>query len=181
MESPELKVAVLDDYQGAAFKMADWDLLPTDVEVTVFSDHLTSIDALVKRLEEFQIISTMRERTAFGRDLIVPFRMLGHTRAGQVLVSQRVRVRVECSLPGRFGRVRLLTLKGLDGHFEVAALVPGPCPERGRRLRLVASSKGRAAQPAWPIPSCREGTSEVQRAIIGGQIKKRGLDLYTGW
>ncbi len=26
-----------------------------------------------------------------------------------------------------------------------------------------------------------EGTSEIQRVIIGGQIKKRGLSVYTGW
>jgi len=26
-----------------------------------------------------------------------------------------------------------------------------------------------------------EGTSEIQRAVIGGQIKKRGLAIYTGW
>ena len=26
-----------------------------------------------------------------------------------------------------------------------------------------------------------EGTSEIQRAIIGGQIRKRGMDVYTGW
>lgn len=26
-----------------------------------------------------------------------------------------------------------------------------------------------------------EGTSEIQRAVIGGQVKKRGLDVYTGW
>lgn len=26
-----------------------------------------------------------------------------------------------------------------------------------------------------------EGTSEIQRVIIGGQIKKRGLAIYTGW
>ena len=26
-----------------------------------------------------------------------------------------------------------------------------------------------------------EGTSEIQRSIIGGQIKKRGLGVYTGW
>ena len=26
-----------------------------------------------------------------------------------------------------------------------------------------------------------EGTSEIQRAIIGGQIKKRGLEIFTGW
>jgi alkylation response protein AidB-like acyl-CoA dehydrogenase len=26
-----------------------------------------------------------------------------------------------------------------------------------------------------------EGTSEIQRMVIGGQIKKRGLEIYTGW
>lgn len=26
-----------------------------------------------------------------------------------------------------------------------------------------------------------EGTSEIQRVIVGGQIKKRGMDIYTGW
>ncbi len=26
-----------------------------------------------------------------------------------------------------------------------------------------------------------EGTSEIQRIVIGGQIRKRGLDVYTGW
>jgi alkylation response protein AidB-like acyl-CoA dehydrogenase len=26
-----------------------------------------------------------------------------------------------------------------------------------------------------------EGTSEIQRMIIAGQIKKRGLDIYAGW
>jgi acyl-CoA dehydrogenase len=26
-----------------------------------------------------------------------------------------------------------------------------------------------------------EGTSEIQRAVIGGQIKKRGLGVYAGW
>ena len=26
-----------------------------------------------------------------------------------------------------------------------------------------------------------EGTSEIQRMVIGGQIKKRGLEVYTGW
>jgi alkylation response protein AidB-like acyl-CoA dehydrogenase len=26
-----------------------------------------------------------------------------------------------------------------------------------------------------------EGTSEIQRLVIGGQIRKRGLEVYTGW
>jgi acyl-CoA dehydrogenase len=26
-----------------------------------------------------------------------------------------------------------------------------------------------------------EGTSEIQKMVIGGQVRKRGLDMYTGW
>jgi len=26
-----------------------------------------------------------------------------------------------------------------------------------------------------------EGTSEIQKAVIGGQIARRGLEVYTGW
>jgi alkylation response protein AidB-like acyl-CoA dehydrogenase len=26
-----------------------------------------------------------------------------------------------------------------------------------------------------------EGTSEIQRVVIGGQLRKRGLDVYAGW
>ena len=31
------------------------------------------------------------------------------------------------------------------------------------------------------VDRIREGTSEIQRNVIGGQIKKRGIELYTGW
>ena len=26
-----------------------------------------------------------------------------------------------------------------------------------------------------------EGTSEIQRVVIGNELKKRGVDAYTGW
>jgi alkylation response protein AidB-like acyl-CoA dehydrogenase len=26
-----------------------------------------------------------------------------------------------------------------------------------------------------------EGTSEIQKVVMGAQIKKRGLGMYTGW
>ena len=35
-------VAILDDYQGVALKMADWSVLPTDSQVQAFSDHLSA-------------------------------------------------------------------------------------------------------------------------------------------
>jgi phosphoglycerate dehydrogenase-like enzyme len=64
------RVAILDDYQGVALKMADWSVLPTDYQVQSFNDHLTELDALVQRLRDFEIITCMRERTPFGRDLL---------------------------------------------------------------------------------------------------------------
>jgi len=65
-----VRVAVLDDYQHVALPMADWSVLPADVEVQVFSDHLTDQDALVERLKNFEIIMAMRERTSFPRSLL---------------------------------------------------------------------------------------------------------------
>ena len=65
-----VKVAVLDDYQGVAKSLADWSVLPPEVEVQVFHDHLFDEDAVVKRLRDFDIVSGMRERTPFPRSLL---------------------------------------------------------------------------------------------------------------
>jgi phosphoglycerate dehydrogenase-like enzyme len=64
------KVAILDDYQGVALKMADWGVLPSDCRVQVFRDHLTDREALVERLKDFDVVTCMRERTPFRRDLL---------------------------------------------------------------------------------------------------------------
>ena len=50
------RVAVLDDYQGVAFEMADWSTLGNSVEVTVFRDHVSDPNELVRRLEPFDIV-----------------------------------------------------------------------------------------------------------------------------
>jgi len=65
-----VNVAVLDDYQEVALQMTDWSVLPGDVAVNVYQDHLTSEDALVSRLNSAHIIAAMRERTAFSRGLL---------------------------------------------------------------------------------------------------------------
>jgi phosphoglycerate dehydrogenase-like enzyme len=64
------RVAVLDDYQDVALQMADWRALPTETEVQVFRDHLADPDAVVERLNDFDIIVAMRERTPFPRSLL---------------------------------------------------------------------------------------------------------------
>lgn len=65
-----VRVAVLDDYQDVARKMTDWSVLPADVEVEVFRDHLTDQAAVAERLKDFDIVMTMRERTPFPRTLL---------------------------------------------------------------------------------------------------------------
>lgn len=69
-KSPTIQIAVLDDYQDAALRSADWSVLPPNVQVTVFRDHLDGLDAVAERLRPFDIVCPMRERTPFGRDLI---------------------------------------------------------------------------------------------------------------
>ena len=64
------RVAVLDDYQEVALEMADWGILPSDVDVEVFRDHLSDQDAVVECLKDFEIIVAMRERTPFPRTLL---------------------------------------------------------------------------------------------------------------
>ncbi len=56
-----MRIAVLDDYQGAARDSADWGGL----DVTFFADHLADEDALAARLAPFDVVVAMRERTAF--------------------------------------------------------------------------------------------------------------------
>jgi phosphoglycerate dehydrogenase-like enzyme len=63
------RVALLDDYQGVALRMADWKSLPTGTEVVVFQDHLAAADALAARLADFDIVMALRERTPFPRTL----------------------------------------------------------------------------------------------------------------
>src|SRR5688572_2782629 len=65
-----IRVAALDDYQGVALKKGDWSKLPADTDVTSFGDHIDDRDALVARLEPFDVIVAMRERTPFPRSLV---------------------------------------------------------------------------------------------------------------
>lgn len=64
------RVAILDDYQNVAMGLADWKSLPAGTEVVAFRDHLHELDAVAKRLADFDVVVAMRERTAFPRALL---------------------------------------------------------------------------------------------------------------
>lgn len=65
-----MQVAVLDDYQDVALRMADWTVLPPTVKVEVFRDHLSRPEEIARRLREFEVVVAMRERTPFRRALL---------------------------------------------------------------------------------------------------------------
>jgi len=64
------RVAILDDYQGVALRMADWGRLPAGTDVVVFPDHLSDPGAVAARLAEFDVVMAMRERTPFPHALL---------------------------------------------------------------------------------------------------------------
>lgn len=64
-----MRVAVLDDYQNYAKEIADWGALANEVEIVSFTDHLHDDDAVAERLQDFEIVLAMRERTRFQRPL----------------------------------------------------------------------------------------------------------------
>lgn len=63
------RVAILDDYAGAALDLADWSAVQSRAEVTVFDRHLSEAEA-AEMLRPFDVICTVRERMALPRTLI---------------------------------------------------------------------------------------------------------------
>jgi phosphoglycerate dehydrogenase-like enzyme len=71
------RVAILDDYQNVALSLADWSVLDGRATVTVFNDHLADADAVIERLQPFEIVCVMRERTPMTRSIIERLPKLG--------------------------------------------------------------------------------------------------------
>ena len=64
-----VRIAVLDDYQGTARELADWDSIP-GADVSFFSEHVSDAGALAAMLEPFDVVQMMRERTQLQADVL---------------------------------------------------------------------------------------------------------------
>ena len=65
-----MKVAILDDYQNVALRLADWSAVRRHAEITVFNDHVADPSAVVERLRPFEVVCVMRERTPLTREVL---------------------------------------------------------------------------------------------------------------
>jgi len=66
----KIKIAILDDYQNVALTLADWSVVASTADITVFNDHLFEEDQITERLQPFEIICVMRERTPLQEKLL---------------------------------------------------------------------------------------------------------------
>jgi phosphoglycerate dehydrogenase-like enzyme len=64
------RVAILDDYQDAARRYADWSPVERDADIAIFRDTVADVDRLVERLEPFHVVCAMRERTRFNAEVL---------------------------------------------------------------------------------------------------------------
>ena len=70
MTPTRFKIAILDDYQNVALSSTGWSAVASRADITVFTDHVSGHDRVVKRLESFDVVCVMRERTPLPRAVI---------------------------------------------------------------------------------------------------------------
>src|SRR4051812_19288531 len=64
-----MKIAILDDYQQVGLGSADWASL-SGAEVNAFAENIPDPAELVRRLQPYDVIVAMRERTRFPAQVI---------------------------------------------------------------------------------------------------------------
>ncbi|KWT06390.1 MULTISPECIES: D-2-hydroxyacid dehydrogenase family protein [Pseudomonas syringae group] len=65
-----LKIAVLDDWQNVASGVVDWSALDSVGEISFLHDYPADTATMVRRLQGFDVLCVMRERTLFDDALL---------------------------------------------------------------------------------------------------------------
>jgi phosphoglycerate dehydrogenase-like enzyme len=65
-----LRIAVLDDWQAVASQVVDWSPLQALGELVFVHDYPAATAVLIERLQDFDVICVMRERTLFDKTLM---------------------------------------------------------------------------------------------------------------
>ncbi|WP_069817052.1 D-2-hydroxyacid dehydrogenase family protein [Streptomyces sp. TP-A0874] len=146
-----MRIAVLDDYQNAAHRFADWNTL--DAEVVFFNEHVSSTNTLLERLRGFDTLVAMRERTAFTAE-----RLAGLSDLRLLVTTGRANAAIDLEAASRHG----ITVCGTDS-------VPHATPELtwGLILALVRRIPQEAAgmrQGGW-------------QHTVGGDLHGRTLGI----
>jgi alkylation response protein AidB-like acyl-CoA dehydrogenase len=143
-----------------------------------------TIGASVRALD--LALAFARDRTQFGRP-IVDFQAIEF-----MLADMAAEIMAAKSMLYRVG---WQAARGGTGRKELHALASAAklvCSETAGRVvdRAVQIHGGRGYMREQPVERLWrevrvdriwEGTSEIQRTILGNELRKRGTDAYTGW
>ena len=139
-----MRVAILDDYQHVALSSAKWP----DAEITVFTEHISRTEALVRALAPFDVIVAMRERTPFSDErlsLLPNLKLLvttGMANASIDMAAARGRGITVCGTGGSKGATAELT-------WGLILAVARHIPEEDQRLKAAAGAGGAAVANGW--------------------------------
>jgi len=125
------------------------------------------------------------ERQQFGRKIIdfQAIEFMIAEMASDIMAGKSMLYRVAAEIDGGLERKK--------AHAKASAIKLF-CSEAGWRVvdKAVQIFGGRGTMCENPVERLYrdvrleriwEGTSEIQKVVIGGQIRKRGLDMYLGW
>jgi phosphoglycerate dehydrogenase-like enzyme len=104
-----MRVAILDDYQDVALDLADWKRL--DAEVVRFGDTVSG-RALIDRLEAFDVVCLMRERTPLPAEAIAAL-----PRLKLIVTTGRRNAAIDIAEAGRRG----ITVCGTESRTAATA------------------------------------------------------------
>lgn len=156
-----LRIAILDDYQDLALRLADWSAVQARAALTVFRAAWRDEDDLVDKLAPFHVVVLMRERTAFPAHVLARLpnlrviAMTGKRTSTLDLAACKARgILVVCTDSGTtvapaelaFALILACARSVPQGHANVVAGrwqqdLPVGIPLEGKRLGLVGLGK----------------------------------------
>lgn len=121
-------IALLDDYQKVAMRMADWTAIERQHRISAFSQPFASEDEVARSLLGFEVVCLMRERTPFTASLMAKLPGLslivtaGHRNAAIDMTAAKARGIVVCgtAAPGHAtAELAMGLILGLARNFHV--------------------------------------------------------------
>jgi len=64
------QIAIINDYADVARACAEWSRLPADVDLDIYNDHLSDEAEIAARLEPYEVVVAIRERTPITQSLL---------------------------------------------------------------------------------------------------------------
>jgi phosphoglycerate dehydrogenase-like enzyme len=147
------RIAVLDDYQNVALSVADWTAIEARADITVFNDHAADANAVVARLQPFDVVCVMRERTPMTR----------------AIIERLPKLRLIASTGGRNSSIDLKAAEERGVQVVHTSYTPAPAIELTWAL-ILASARNLVAENA----SLRRGGWQ---RLIGDDLRGRTLGL----